>query len=106
MSKPSFDDYVTFSYIYSLISFHFPLITAIILILTAKGMVLMVTLPERLRELRKSNNLTQAQVAEILHISRPAYTQYETGNKQPSIETLVKLADLFKTSVDYLIGRY
>jgi transcriptional regulator with XRE-family HTH domain len=76
------------------------------LILTAKGMVLMVTLPERLRELRKSNNLTQAQVAEILHISRPAYTQYETGNKQPSIETLVKLADLFKTSVDYLIGRY
>ena len=66
----------------------------------------MVTMAERLKELRIKNNLTQAQVAEKLNISRPAYTYYETGKKQPSIETLKALADLYTTSVDYLIGRY
>lgn len=61
---------------------------------------------ERLKAERLKANLTQEEVANALGITRPAYTQYETGKTQPSLETAGKLADLYKTSVDYLIGRY
>lgn len=63
-------------------------------------------LAERLKELRIQNNLTQAKLAEFLNISQPAYAYYETGKKEPKIDTLEKLATLYKTSIDYLIGRY
>jgi len=66
----------------------------------------LVEVSKRLKELRLSHKLTQADVAEQIHVSRPTYTEYELGKKRPSLETLVKLADLYKTSVDYLIGRY
>lgn len=66
----------------------------------------MITIAERLKEMRLKNNLTQEQVAEKLKMSRPAYTYYETGKNQPSIETLKALADLYQTSIDYLVGRY
>lgn len=61
---------------------------------------------DRLKAERTKANLTQEEVAKELGVTRPAYTQYETGKTQPSLETAAKLADLFKTSVDYLIGRY
>lgn len=61
---------------------------------------------ERLKEERKKAGLTQEEVAKLLGITRPAYTQYETDKTQPSIETAGKIADILKTSVDYLIGRY
>lgn len=61
---------------------------------------------ERLKDERKKARLTQEDVAKMLGITRPAYTQYETGKTQPSLETAAKLADIFKVSVDYLIGRY
>lgn len=64
------------------------------------------TLPERLKDLRKRNNLTQKQIAEKLCISQQAYASYETGKKEPKIDTLRMLADIFKTSIDYLVGRY
>lgn len=60
----------------------------------------------RLKEERKKAGLTQAQVADMLGITRSAYTQYETEKTQPTLETAAKLADILKTSVDYLIGRY
>ncbi len=60
---------------------------------------------ERLVELRKLNNLTQRQVADYLKIAQPSYIRYENGSSQPSLESLVKLADLFETSIDYLCGR-
>lgn len=59
-----------------------------------------------LKRERTRRNLTQEQVAEILHITRPAYTMYETGQNIPSIETLIILADYYKTSLDVLTGRY
>ena len=66
----------------------------------------MVYIGERLKSLRTKNKMTQQQVAEIIHVSRPTYTQYEKNQKRPSIETLIRLADLYETSIDYLVGRY
>ena len=60
---------------------------------------------ERLRELRKSKDLTQAQVAEGINCTPAAYNRYETGELQPPTDTLAKLADFFGVSVDYLMGR-
>lgn len=63
-------------------------------------------LPERLKEKRKAKGLTQAEIAEKLKISRTAYAMYESGGNTPPVEVLKEIADIFETSVDYLIGRY
>ena len=60
---------------------------------------------ERLIEQRKLNNLTQRQVANYLKIAQPSYIRYENGTSEPSLENLVKLADYFDVSIDYLLGR-
>ncbi|GMG71776.1 helix-turn-helix transcriptional regulator [Priestia megaterium] len=59
----------------------------------------------RLTYLRKKKNVTQQKVADYLGITRPAYTAYEQGKRQPDYETLTKIADFFDVTVDYLIGR-
>lgn len=58
-----------------------------------------------LRALRKQNNLTIAQVAEKLNLPFETYRSYEAGKNQADYETLVKLADFFGVTVDYLLGR-
>lgn len=60
---------------------------------------------KNLIELRKLNRLTQRDVARHLGISQPSYTRYENGKSEPTIENLIKLADLFDVSIDYLCGR-
>ena len=60
---------------------------------------------ERLMEQRKLNKLTQRQVADHLQIAQPSYIRYENGTSEPNLENLVKLADFFDVSVDYLLGR-
>ncbi len=60
---------------------------------------------ERLIEQRKLNNLTQRQVADLLEIAQPSYIRYENGSAEPNLQNLVKLADYFDVSVDYLLGR-
>ncbi|MBC1532102.1 helix-turn-helix transcriptional regulator [Listeria seeligeri] len=60
---------------------------------------------ERLRELRKIERKTQQQMADLLGVSRPAYTAYELGRREPDFETLDKLAHIFGVTVDYLLGR-
>ena len=60
---------------------------------------------ERLVEQRKLNRYTQRQISEYLQIAQPSYIRYENGSSEPSFENLVKLADLFDVSVDYLLGR-
>jgi HTH-type transcriptional regulator, competence development regulator len=62
-------------------------------------------LADRLTQLRKENKKTQQQVADYLKITRPAYTAYERGTRQPDYDTLKKIADFFVVSVDYLLGR-
>lgn len=60
---------------------------------------------KNLIELRKLNKLTQRDVARHLGISQPSYTRYESGKSEPTIENLIKLADLFDVSIDFLCGR-
>ena len=60
----------------------------------------------RLRELRNSNKFTQQVISEKLDIAQTTYAGYETGKHEPNADTLRKLAELYKTSVDYIIGRY
>ncbi|MBE7061102.1 MAG: helix-turn-helix transcriptional regulator [Clostridiales bacterium] len=60
---------------------------------------------ERLIEQRKMNKMTQRQVADALGIKQPSYIRYEKGVAQPSLESLVLLANLFDVSVDFLLGR-
>lgn len=66
----------------------------------------METLKDRLKKERKSHEMTQEDVSKMIQKSRATYARYETGEREPDIDTLKKLADVFKTSVDYLIGRY
>ncbi len=60
---------------------------------------------ERIRNLREDADLTQQQMADLLFINRRTYSSYETGVRMISSEMLSKIADIFDTSVDYLIGR-
>ena len=60
---------------------------------------------ERIKNLREDTDLTQQQVADKLYVSRRAYSNYETGQRAVPTEILSQIADLYNTSVDYLIGR-
>lgn len=60
---------------------------------------------ERLVEQRKLNNVTQRQLADYLQIAQPSYIRYENGTAEPTLENLLKIADYFDVSVDYLLGR-
>ena len=59
----------------------------------------------RIRELREDNDLTQREVAEMLGMSQTGYSKYETGTNDIPIAILIKLADFYNVSVDYLLGR-
>lgn len=60
---------------------------------------------ERIKELRLSKKLTQQEVADRIGITRPAYTAYESGKRQPDFDTLETLAQLYEVTTDYLLGR-
>ena len=59
-------------------------------------------LPDRMRELRLQQNITQAMVAAQLHISREAYCQYENGKRRPSLDALSVICQFISASTDYL----
>ena len=65
----------------------------------------MIIFSERLRELRKARNLTQRQVFEAVGMSERGYQNYELAEKEPKLASLIKLADFFDVSIDYLAGR-
>lgn len=58
-----------------------------------------------IKDLRLTYNKTQDEIAEILEITRQAYTHYESGSRNPSVETLCKLADYYDVTLDYIVGR-
>lgn len=60
---------------------------------------------ERLKELRKEKGLTQSQVGVHLGMSQQNYRRWGVVERSPSGETLIKLADYFDVSTDYLLGR-
>ena len=59
---------------------------------------------KNLRLLRKQNNLTQRECAAALSMPKTTYCYYEQGKISPSMETLLKIADHFNCSIDYLLG--
>lgn len=61
--------------------------------------------PERLKQLRQKKGLTQQEIAELLGVKRNTYSDWENGKTEPNFETLLKLADLFEVSLDWLFGR-
>lgn len=62
-------------------------------------------LGERLKFLRQQTNKTQQQIADKLGITRAAYSHFENDRNQPDSDTIVRLAELFEVSTDYLLGR-
>lgn len=62
-------------------------------------------LAERLRQCRKEKGLTQQRVAIYCDITENAYQNYELQTREPKLEILIKIADLFDVSLDYLVGR-
>lgn len=59
----------------------------------------------RLREIRKSRNTTMKKLGSELGLAESTISLYEAGKRQPDFETVLKLADYFGVSVDYLLGR-
>ena len=60
---------------------------------------------ERLKECRLKLGITKQEAAKRIQISQPAYLRYEAGTRNPSIQTISKMAEVFSTSIDYLIGK-
>lgn len=57
----------------------------------------------RIKDLREDADITQSQLAEYLNIKQNTYSQYENGQRQIPIDALIKLAQYFDTSVDYIL---
>ena len=60
---------------------------------------------ERLYELRMESNLSRAQLAEKLNVSVRLISYWESGQRECDFDMLIKIADLFSVSIDYLLGR-
>lgn len=65
----------------------------------------MVDFSQRLKQLRLDKHLTQAQVAERIGVTASMVSSYETDIRLPSFEVMVRIADLFGVTVDYLLCR-
>ncbi len=59
----------------------------------------------RIRDLREDSDLNQTQIAKILGMSQTGYSKYETGENDIPTAILIKLADFYNVSVDYLLNR-
>lgn len=59
----------------------------------------------RIRDLREDNDYTQKFIAEYLICDQSLYSKYERGERPVPLEVMIKLADLYKVSLDYLCGR-
>ena len=60
---------------------------------------------QRIQDLRTDADMSQKQLSEILHISQRYYSHYETGSRNIPVEMLIRLANYYDISVDYLVGR-
>ncbi len=59
---------------------------------------------QRIRDLRNDHDLTQEQVAKVLNVKQNTYSQYEIGILSFPLEAVIKLAEFYEVSVDYLVG--
>lgn len=60
---------------------------------------------KRIKELRIDNDKKQIEIAKILGIKQPQYVLYENGKRTIQIDYLLKLADYYNTTTDYILGR-
>ena len=60
---------------------------------------------KRIRALREDRDLTQKEIAQMLGMSQTGYSKYETGENDIPTAILLKLADFYQTTTDYLLGR-
>jgi len=60
---------------------------------------------KRLKELRVEKELTQEKLGEIFNVRKGTVSNWENGNRFPDENTIIKLADFFNVSIDYLLGR-
>lgn len=60
---------------------------------------------ERLRELREEHEMTQEELGKLLNVTKQAIYTYEKCENEPSLDALIKIADTFDVSLDYLLGR-
>ena len=59
---------------------------------------------KRLRDLREDNDKTQQQIADMLNMHRSVYRRYESGEREIAVWAVIKLADYYRVSTDYLLG--
>ena len=60
---------------------------------------------KRIRDLREDHDLTQKQIAKILNCSQQVYSNYELGQRDIPTAILIKLADYYNVTTDYILGR-
>ncbi len=60
---------------------------------------------QRIKDLREDSDLTQSQIGEKLNLPQRTYAYYESGERTIPPEILIKLADFYNTSIDYILGR-
>ena len=60
---------------------------------------------KRIKEMRESKQITQEQLGLIIDVTKVSICGYEKGHKNPNLSTLIKLADYFEVSTDFLLGR-
>lgn len=60
---------------------------------------------KRIRNIREDNDLTQTQMGKYLNLTQKSYSRYENGERSMPVEILIQIADMFGTSVDYLVER-
>ncbi len=60
---------------------------------------------KKIRDTREDNDLTQKDIAKVLNVSQSTYSQYETGVTSLTAEIIIKLADYYNVSIDYLLDR-
>jgi len=61
--------------------------------------------PDRLRYLREGKGLSQSDFGRLFNLSKQSISAYEKGDASPPVDTVVLMADYFKVSLDYLVGR-
>lgn len=59
---------------------------------------------ERIKELRENKEISQTQLADLMHISQSSISEYESGKQQPPLSMLIQLSEFFDVNIDYLLG--
>ncbi|MBE6144022.1 MAG: helix-turn-helix transcriptional regulator [Firmicutes bacterium] len=60
---------------------------------------------QRIKDLREDRDLTQTDIAKILHITQQQYSLYESGKREMPLEYIITLSNIYNVSLDYIVGR-